>query len=153
MSHPNATEVKAPEQSVLALEMLAHGEKYADIARATGLRPTAVVALRRRHEGALVKSRERAAEEMEDLAELYREVGRERAEALLNDPEAMAKVNLKDPAIGAAVWGDKALLLRGEATARIDHRRGASLADVKEALEAASKAVALKKVKGEAIDV
>jgi len=89
-----------------------------------------------------------AAQESEELASSYREVLRRKAEGLLDDVEALKKLNPKDAALTLGILTDKGMTLRGDATAVVEHRRGVSLKDAQEMIEAARK-----KVKGEAIDV
>lgn len=144
----NRLEVVKPVECALAMDMLASGESYAEIARETGLTHYAIAALRGRHEEAIAVRRARAADEAEHLADVYRQVLREKAEGLLSDKEALKKLNPKDAALTLGILTDKAMTLRGEATSVVEHRKGVSLEDAAAMIEAARK-----KVRGEAIDV
>lgn len=61
----------------------------------------------------------------------------DRMKELLADDAAISRVNLRDLAVAGAVATDKAQLLSGEATARIDHTCGPSRADFEKTYEEA----------------
>ena len=82
------------------------------------------------HGGAVEARREAQAEELEDLADVYREALRRKADDLLRDDEKLSKVNPKDLALTTAILTDKPMQLRGEATSVVEHRSGVSLEDV-----------------------
>ena len=141
-------EVRKPRESALALEMLANGERYADVVAATGLSYANVAALRTRHGEAIAIRREKAADDAEHMADLYREALERRAEQVLGSEEALARVNPKDLALAYGIMRDKASGLRGDATAVVEHRREISLEQAKEMIEAARK-----RVREEAVNV
>jgi hypothetical protein len=147
-AHGHTLEVRKPRECMEALEMLAAGCTRGEVVRATGLTYSAVAALRMRHDDAIDVRRLRAAEEAEELADTFREVLRQKGEALLSDPEAMRKLNPKDAALTLGILTDKGLVLRGDATSIVEHKKGVSLEDVMQMKEAA-----MKRIKGEAIDV
>lgn len=144
----NLTEVKNPEESALALEMLANGETYAAVEAATGISKKTLVGLRYRHSDAIGVRRERAADDAEHMAERYRAILEQKAEQLEEGGEALAKVNPKDLALTYGILRDKASTLRGDASSVVEHKSGVSLEDAKRLIEAAQK-----KVRSEAIDV
>ena len=126
----HALEVQKPEECVRAMEMLALGAPYREICAETGLRPSNISKLKVRHGGAVEARREAQAEELEDLADVYREALARKADDLLSDDEKLAKVNPKDLALTTAILTDKPMQLRGEATSVVEHRSGVSLEDV-----------------------
>ena len=126
----HALEVQNPEGCVRAMEMLALGAPYREICAETGLRPSNISKLKVRHSGAVEARREAQASELEDLADVYREALRRKADDLLGDDEKLAKVNPKDLALTTAILTDKPMQLRGEATSVVEHRSGVSLEDV-----------------------
>jgi len=125
-----AVEVQHPKECVMALEMLALGAKYRDICKQTGLSPSNISKLKVRHGGAVEVRREAQAIELEDLADVYREALRRKADDLLSDDEKLARVNPKDLALTTAILTDKPMQLRGEATSVVEHRSAVSLEDV-----------------------
>lgn len=147
-AHGLAMEVKKPKECALALEMLANGETYYAIRKATGFGTDAIGRLKLRHQGAIDSRREAAAMEAEELADLYREVLRRKVEDLLEDPERLAKANPKDLALTFGITSDKAASLRGDANVVVEHRKGWSLEDARAMIEASRK-----KIDGECIDV
>jgi hypothetical protein len=78
-----ALEVQKGKECTLALEMLACGAKYSEICEKTGLSPSNVSKLKVRHAGAVEQRRLLAAEEFEDIADVYKEVLRRKADQLL----------------------------------------------------------------------
>ena len=143
-----AIEVREPKKAALALEMIADYRPYREIVKATGIDSATLTRLKHRHLGAIELRRERAAEESEELADLYRQVSREKADQLLGDPEALSKVNPKDLALTVGIHTDKGMSLRGEATSVVEHKRVLSIEDAKREIEEA-----MKQIRGEAIDV
>ena len=141
-------EVRKPRECMEAIEMMAGGASRAEIVARTGISYQMLSVLAERHDGAIANRRERAAAEAGQLADTYREVLRQKAEMLLGDAEAMKKLNPKDAALTLGILTDKEMMLRGDAVAVVEHRRGVSLEDAAAMIEKARK-----KVQGEAIEV
>ena len=131
-----ALEVIKPKECMLALEMLSHGESYSKIGEKTGLSPSNISRLKVRHQGAIEKRRAAAADEFDDIADLYKEALRQKGNQLLTDAESLAKASAKDLSLAAAIGTDKGQQLRGEATTIVEHRK-VSLEDAIAAKEAA----------------
>ena len=144
----NLTEVRNPERSALALEMLANGETYAAVEAATGISKKTLVSLRYRHSDAIGVRRERAADDAEHMAERYRAILEQKAEQLESDGDALARVNPKDLALTYGILRDKASTLRGDASSVVEHKRGVSLEDARKMIEEAQK-----RLREEAIEV
>lgn len=141
-------EVRKPEECALAVEMLAHGRPLAEVTRETGLTHGALTALRYRHSEAIEVRRMRAADDAEHTAERYRLLAQARADQLMDDPEALKKVNPKDLMLAYGIARDKASTLRGDATVTVEHKKGFSLEDAAKMIEAARK-----NVNAEVVDV
>lgn len=141
-------EVREPKKAKLALEMMADWKSYRAIAKETGLSNATLVRLKQRHLGDIEARREAAAQENEELADMYREILREKAEELLSSRKAMSKERVKDLALTAAIMTDKALNLRGEASSIVEHKSGVSLEDAQRALEEARR-----RIDAEVVDV
>ena len=147
-----AIEVKKPKECCLALEMLSFGEHYRAVSEATGLAVSTLSDLKLRHQGAIELRRLRAADESESIADTYREVLRRKADRLLEDDEALDKLNPKDAALTYGILTDKTGQARGEATSVVEHRKGVSLDDYKAAIAEARENMKLKRAE-EAISV
>jgi hypothetical protein len=103
------TEVKKPREAVLALEMLATGHTYNDIADATGLSFSALSGLRARHEMPLEVRRKQLATDGFEMAEGARFLVRKKMEMLADDDDQLKKTNLKDLGIAAVMFQERAL--------------------------------------------
>jgi transcriptional regulator len=104
-----------PEVFDKAVELLAAGMTRNQVADAVGTSPQTISGIRKHHAELVETARERQARSFSELAMLSSEEAEER---LLNNPD---KISFKDLMIGAAIATDKALLLTGQATQRIEH--------------------------------
>ena len=132
------TEVKHPQESVVALEMLAMGASYKEIKEKTGLSVNAVMALKARHPMALDVRRKQLAADALEIAEGIRLLQKEKIAQLANDPEALAKTNLRDLTLPWGIAQDKFFGALGEAQTVVEHRtNGMSIEDAQKMIEAA----------------
>lgn len=132
------TEVKHPQESVVALEMLAMGASYKEIKEKTGLSVNAVMALKARHPMALDVRRKQLAADALEIAEGIRLLQKEKIAQLANDPEALAKTNLRDLTLPWGISMDKFFGALGEAQTVVEHRtNGMSIEDAQKMIEAA----------------
>jgi len=145
----DCVEVKRPEAAILAIERVAQGVSGREVERVTGLSHGVLARLRYDHREAIDARRARAADDAEEAAERFRLLIIEKANQLERDPEALAKINPKDLALGYGILRDKASNLRGDAVAVVEHRKGFSIEDAAEMIAAARKKV----VNAEVIDV
>lgn len=143
------TEVRHPEESVVALEMLALGASYREIKEKTGLSVNAVMALKARHPMALDARRKALAADALEIAEGIRLLQKEKIAQLANDPEALAKTNLRDLTLPWGISMDKFFGALGEAQTVVEHRTGGlSIEDAQKMIEAAKA-----KVKAASVEV
>lgn len=140
------TEAERPKESTLALTMFADGAKWSDIRKATGISYSILSRMRREHCGAIESARELSSNEYWELADTYREALKRKAEMLLDDDDQLKKANPKDLALATGIMDDKSRHNREGNTVKISHE--VSLEDARKAIEEA-----MKRVKGEAIDV
>lgn len=132
------TEVKHPQESVVALEMLAMGASYREIKEKTGLSVNAVMALKARHPMALDVRRKQLAADALEIAEGIRLLQKEKIAQLANDPGALAKTNLRDLTLPWGIAQDKFFGALGEAQTVVEHRtNGMSIEDAQRMIEAA----------------
>ena len=143
------TEVKKPRQAALALEMLAEGHTYNDVADATGLSFSALSGLRARHEVALDVRRKQLATDGFEMAEGARFLVRKKMEMMADDDDQLKKANLKDLGIAAVMFQERALQAIEGNKVIVEHRGS------KPSLEDAMKAIAEAKrlVNADMIDV
>jgi hypothetical protein len=132
----NAIEKREPVKATLALEMLAGGETYEAVARATGLSFTSIAALRARNDKPLEERRKQLAVDGFEMAEGLRLLAKQKMQSLADNPEELAKVNLRDLVLPYAIAQDKAFAALGENKVIVEHRRGASLEDAMREIEA-----------------
>ena len=131
-------EVRHPEESVVALEMLAMGASYREIKEKTGLSVNTVMALKARHPMALDARRKALAADALEIAEGIRLLQKEKIAQLANDPEALAKTNLRDLTLPWGISMDKFFGALGEAQTVVEHRTGGlSIEDAQKVIEAA----------------
>jgi uncharacterized protein YerC len=129
-------EKRKPVESVLALEMLAEGRSYTEITEKTGLGVTALSALKARHPMALEQRRSQLATDAWEMAEKLRHLVGKKVEMLIDDEDAMKKVNIRDLVLPYGIAMDKGLQVLGEQKIVIEHRKG------RPSLEDAQKAIA-----------
>ncbi len=134
----NAVEVRKPGVAVLALEMLGEGKTYEEIRKATGLTFANISSLRARHEVPLEERRKQLATDGFEMAEGLRLLAKQKMENLADNPEELAKTNLRDIVLPYAIAQDKAFAALGENRVIIEHRaKGPTLEDAMKEIEAA----------------
>ena len=110
---------RRPADYERAVTMLAEGVPVFTIARFLHVSPNTIYAIRRREGGEVERMKQGAADKFADIADAAAEAAAER----LADPDARAKIPFQHLMIGAGVAIDKAQLLSGGATARIEISR------------------------------
>ena len=136
------TEVKRPREAVLALEMLAEGHTYNDVADATGLSFSALSGLRARHETPLEIRRKQLATDGFEMAEGARFLVRKKMEMMADDDDQLKKANLKDLGIAAVMFQERALQALEGNKVIVEHRGNKpSLEDAMKAIEEARRIV------------
>jgi hypothetical protein len=106
---------RKPEVYRAAVQLLGRGYGIRDTAAILGISARSVMAIRDREPTAIATVKEQTAKRYMDVSQLAAEIARER---LVDAPDS---VSFKDLMIGGAVATDKALVLSGEATQRIEH--------------------------------
>lgn len=134
----NGIERKDPKKAVLALEMLCNGKGYREVEELTGIGFDSLIGLRARHEVAIETRRKQLAGDGFEMAEGLRLLAKQKMEMLANDPDALAKVNLRDLAISYGVAVDKGMLALDGNRTIVEHvSRKPSLADAQAAIDEA----------------
>lgn len=132
----NAIEKREPVKATLALELLAEGKTYEEVAKVTGLGFTAISALRARNDRPLEERRKQLAADGFEMAEGLRLLAKQKMQHLADNPDELSKVNLRDLVLPYAIAQDKAFAALGENKVIVEHRKGASLEDAMNAIEA-----------------
>lgn len=131
-----------PKMAVLAIEMLCQGYGYREVEEQTGIVFDRLLTLRARHEVAIDVRRKQLAGDGFEMAEGLRLLTRQKMDMLAKNPEALAKVNLKDLAISYGVAVDKGMLALDGNRTIVEHvSRKPSLADAQAAIDEARKAL------------
>lgn len=134
----NFLERRDPELAARVLEMLADGESFQAVSRATGLDWETVSRVKARHKMALDERRLMMAEDALEIAEGLRLLQKQKMKMLAEDPEQLARTSIKDLTIPWAVANDKFLAAMGENKVTVEHRSGApSLEDAMKAIQEA----------------
>ena len=134
----NYLERKQPDKAIQALEMLAEGSSYGMVKAQLGLNWETISRLKARHHMALEQRRGQLAEDALDLVEGFRLLQKEKMKQLAEDPEQLARTNIKDLAIPWGIANDKFLSAMGENKVTIEHKSAApSLEDAMKAIEEA----------------
>jgi isocitrate lyase len=144
---PLSTEARHPKEAALALEMLGEGKSFRQVADQTGLTLSQIGALRKRHKVTIDEHRERFASDGVQLAENLRLVALAKLQQLADDPEQLAKTNIRDLMLPYAIAQDKVFSALGENTVVVEHRsKGASLEDAQKAIEEARAKIRAKSI-------
>jgi len=134
----NYLERKQPDKAIQALEMLAEGSSYGMVKAQLGLNWETISRLKARHHMALEQRRGQLAEDALDLVEGFRLLQKEKMKQLAEDPEQLARTNIKDLAIPWGIANDKFLSAMGENKVTIEHKSAApSLEDAMKAIQEA----------------
>lgn len=134
----NYLERKDPALAATILERLADGESFRSIQSDTGLKWETISRLKARHKMALDERRAVLADDALDIAEGLRLLQKEKMRMLAEDPDQLARTNIRDLAIPWGIANDKFLSAMGENKVTIEHKTAApSLEDAMKAIEEA----------------
>ncbi len=135
---PLSLEKRDPTKAMLALEMLAGGETWQKVSEATGLNFDQISRVRARHETAIEQRRKELAQDGFEMAEGLRLLIKQKMEMLAENPDALAKTNLRDLVLPYGIAVDKGMQAMGQPTAVVEHRGNKpSLEDAIKAVEEA----------------
>jgi hypothetical protein len=121
---------------MLCLEQLAEGNTWEEIAEATGFSFNQISKVKARHETAIEVRRKQLAADGFEMAEGLRLLAKQKLEMLANNPDALAKVNIRDLVLSYGIAVDKGMQALGENKVVVEHKAG------KPSLEDAMKAIA-----------
>lgn len=110
---------RRPADYARAVSLLAEGVPVFRIAQLLGASPNTIYAIRRSQGSEVERMKQSAADKCYDLADAAADAAADR----LADPDARQKIPYRDLMIGFGVAIDKAQLLSGGATARLDISR------------------------------
>jgi len=131
-------EGRDPGMAARVLEMLADGNSYSTIKKQTGLDWETISRLKARHSMVLEERRKYLAQDALDVAEGLRLLQKEKMRMLAEDPEQLARTNIRDLAIPWGIANDKFLSAMGENKVVVEHKAQApSLEDAMKAIEEA----------------
>lgn len=134
----NFLERTDPAKATRALEMLADGESFRTIQKELGLQWDTVARLKARHKTLLDERRAALAEDALEIAEGLRLLQKEKMRMLAEDPEQLARTNIRDLSIPWGIANDKFLAAVGENKVVVEHKSSApSLEDAMRAIEEA----------------
>ena len=135
-------EAREPTKAMLCLELLADGSTWQQVADETGWSFTQIGAVKARHEVAIEVSTKQLAADGFEMAEGIRLLMKQKMAMLADNPDALAKVNVKDLALSYGIAVDKGMLALGENKMVIEHKAGKpSLEDAMKAIEDARAAL------------
>lgn len=134
----NYIERRDPVLATQALELLAEGESINTIRAKTGMKWETICRLKTRHKAALDERRAMLAEDALDIAEGLRLLQKEKMKMLAEDPEQLARTNIRDLTLPWGIANDKFLSAMGENKVVVEHKAQApSLEDAMKAIEEA----------------
>jgi len=134
----NYIERRDPVLATQALELLAEGESINTIRAKTGMKWETICRLKTRHRAALDERRAMLAEDALDIAEGLRLLQKEKMRMLAEDPEQLARTNIRDLTLPWGIANDKFLSAMGENKVVVEHKAQApSLEDAMKAIEEA----------------
>ena len=135
-SDSRTLEHREPTKAMLCLEQLAEGNTWEEIAEATGFSFNQISKVKARHETAIEVRRKQLAADGFEMAEGLRLLAKQKLEMLANNPDALAKVNIRDLVLSYGIAVDKGMQALGENKVVVEHKAG------KPSLEDAMKAIA-----------
>jgi len=135
-SDSRTLEAREPTKAMLCLEQLAEGNTWEEIAEATGFSFNQISKVKARHETAIEVRRKQLAADGFEMAEGLRLLAKQKLEMLANNPDALAKVNIRDLVLSYGIAVDKGMQALGENKVVVEHKAG------KPSLEDAMKAIA-----------
>ena len=115
---------------------VAEGNTWEEIAEATGFSFNQISKVKARHETAIEVRRKQLAADGFEMAEGLRLLAKQKLEMLANNPDALAKVNIRDLVLSYGIAVDKGMQALGENKVVVEHKAG------KPSLEDAMKAIA-----------
>lgn len=134
----NYLERRDPGKAIKALEMMAEGASFSAVRSELGLNWETISRLKARHEVALEERRKILAQDALEIAEGFRLLQKEKMRMLAEDPEQLARTNIRDLAIPWGIANDKFLAAIGENKVVVEHKGAApSLEDAMRAIEEA----------------
>ena len=134
----NYLERRDPAKAVKALEMLAEGCSFGKIREELGMKWETISRLKARHQMVLEDRRRELAQDALEIAEGLRLLQKEKMRQLAEDPEQLARTNIRDLAIPWGISIDKYLAVMGENKVVVEHKGAApSLEDAMKAIEEA----------------
>lgn len=134
----NFLERRDPKLAAKIIEMLADGCGYREIKKETGIDWETLCRLKSRHITLIEERRQSLAQDALDIAEGLRLLQKEKMRMLAEDPEQLARTNIKDLGITWGIANDKYLTVMGENKVTIEHKSAApSLEDAMKAIEEA----------------
>ena len=135
-------EAREPTKAMLCLELLADGSTWQQVADETGWSFNQIGAVKARHETAIEVRKKQLAADGFEMAEGIRLLMKQKMAMLADNPDALAKVNVKDLALSYGIAVDKGMLALGENKMVIEHKAGKpSLEDAMKAIEEARAAL------------
>jgi hypothetical protein len=153
-SRSNSLEARDLTKAALALEMLSGGETWQAVAEQTGYSFDQISRIRARNEVAIDVRKKQLATDGFEMAEGLRLLIKQKMEQLADNPDAIAKTNLRDLVIPYGIAFDKGMLAMGENKVIIEHRSNKpSLEDAMKAIEDARKQLQKEALPVEAIPV
>lgn len=145
----NFLERRDPAKAVRALEMLAEGCSFGKIREELGMKWETISRLKARHQMVLEERRQELAQDALEIAEGLRLLQKEKMRQLAEDPEQLARTNIRDLAIPWGISMDKYMAVLGENKVVVEHKAAApSLEDAMKAI-----AEARAKLKQSSIDI
>lgn len=134
----NFLERRDPKMAAQVVSMLAEGCGFREIMKETGLDWDTISRVKARHTTVLEERREAMAQDALDIAEGLRLLQKEKMRQVAEDPEQLARTNIKDLAISWGIANDKYMAVMGENKVTIEHKTAApSLEDAMKAIEEA----------------
>jgi hypothetical protein len=135
-------EAREPTKAMLCLELLADGSTWQEVADETGWSFNQISAVKSRHEVAIDIRKKQLAADGFEMAEGLRLLLKQKMAMLADNPDALAKVNVKDLALSYGIAVDKGMQALGENKMVIEHKAGKpSLEDAMKAIEEARAAL------------
>lgn len=143
VKNPLTLEAKDPKKATAALEMMAAGESYDTISETLGVSYSQLVSLKNRHGGSLEKRRAQMANEGFEMAEGARQLALKKMAMLAENPDALAKVPLRDIMLTYGIAQDKSFAALGEVQkVQVEHTsKKPSIEDALRAIQAAKAAL------------
>ena len=145
----NYLERRDPKMAAKLLEMLAEGCTFNEIRQELGLKWETIARMKARHKMVLDERRQQLAQDALDIAEGLRLLQKEKMRMLAEDPEQLARTNIRDLTLPWGIANDKFLSAMGENKVTVEHKAAApSLEDAMKAIEEARA-----KLKASSVDI